>query len=113
MEEKYFRTPAEAAAASRRLANDQRLASRLERLGVDPYRTAACEILVDLASEGSMVAPRGRPFIKSRLFNTRTMVVANELQRDLRAYKAESNPTTVAFITIRPSTDAASKTACS
>jgi hypothetical protein len=78
-----FRTRAQAANSNRRAALDYRLAARWERLGGRPFRSNSPEVFVDLASEGALVEPRGRPLIHCQLFGTQfirtVMSVGNEL----------------------------------
>lgn len=105
-----FRTPADAAESHRRAAQDFRLAARLEALGGQPYRTLAAETLVDLASEGQLIEPRGRPLVHNKIFGSQFIVQVSELRRDLVAYEQAHGAPNVAAITIRPSRDPNSKT---
>jgi len=101
-----FRTRAEAANSYRRAALDDRLATRLESRGVRAYRSEAREVLVDLATEGAMVQPRGRPLINCSLFGSQFIRVVMSLRRELTAYEQEHGRSeNIVSIRIRPSRD--------
>lgn len=105
-----FRTRAQAANSNRRAALDYQFAARWERLGGRPFRSNSPEVLVDLASEGALVEPRGRPLIHCQLFGTQFIRTVMSVGHELVKYQASYGPDHIVFIRIRPSRDPNSKT---
>ncbi len=67
-------------------------------------------MLVDLASEGALVEPRGRPLIHCQLFGTQFIRTVMSVGNELVQYQAAHGPDHIAFIRIRPSRDPKSRT---
>ncbi len=82
----FFRSDAAAARHYQRLANDHKLARRLDQLGCHMYETARPVTLVDLATEGSIAEPRGRELATWRLFETQAASIAVRFTRELRTF---------------------------
>lgn len=109
----YLRTPVDAAVTAQRFGRDFRLAARLKAKGVNPYKKGqAPVVLVDLASKGSIVEPRGLPLVHSKLFNMQAAVSAYELKKDIEAFDKAYQPQNVVHITVRPPRDLAEGKCC-